>query len=44
VRRHRCDQPISEQSWGRKTMLRLPGGAELGLYEPHHPSPDASLP
>ena len=30
--------PISEQSWGRLSYLRLPGGGELGLYEPKHPS------
>lgn len=28
---------ISDQRWGRVTTLRLPGGAELGLYEPRHP-------
>ena len=30
--------PISEQSWGRLSYLRVPGGGELGLYEPKHPS------
>jgi hypothetical protein len=28
---------ISEQRWGRLTHFRLPGGSEVGLYEPHHP-------
>ena len=31
--------PITERGWGRLTFLRLPGGGELGLYEPHHPRP-----
>ena len=29
--------PVSEQRWGRLTSLPLPGGAQLGLYEPRHP-------
>jgi predicted enzyme related to lactoylglutathione lyase len=32
-------RPISEERWGLVTAIRLPGGAELGLYEPRHPSP-----
>jgi uncharacterized glyoxalase superfamily protein PhnB len=28
---------VSEQRWGRVTGIRLPGGGELGLYEPRHP-------
>lgn len=32
-------QPISDEGWGLLTALRLPGGGELGLYEPRHPSP-----
>jgi predicted enzyme related to lactoylglutathione lyase len=28
---------ISEQRWGRLTHIVLPGGGELGLYEPRHP-------
>lgn len=31
-------QPISDEGWGLLTSLRLPGGAELGLYEPRHPT------
>lgn len=34
---------VQELRWGRLTSLRLPGGGELGLYEPLHPtaaSPD----
>jgi len=28
---------VSEERWGRLTRLRLPGGGEVGLYEPRHP-------
>jgi catechol 2,3-dioxygenase-like lactoylglutathione lyase family enzyme len=31
-------RPVSDQGWGRVTALRLPGGGELGLYEPRHPT------
>ena len=30
---------ISEQRWGLLTRFRLPGGGEVGLYEPRHPRP-----
>jgi catechol 2,3-dioxygenase-like lactoylglutathione lyase family enzyme len=30
---------VSDQGWGLLTAIRLPGGGELGLYEPRHPSP-----
>jgi len=30
--------PVSEERWGRLTSIRLPGGGELGLYEPRHPT------
>jgi predicted enzyme related to lactoylglutathione lyase len=29
-------QPITEERWGRLTRFRLPGGSELGMYEPRH--------
>src|SRR3954447_1630127 len=29
---------ISDEGWGRLTAIKLPGGGELGLYEPRHPS------
>ncbi len=29
--------PVSDQGWGLLTSIRLPGGGELGLYEPRHP-------
>lgn len=28
---------VSEERWGRRTTIRLPSGADLALYEPHHP-------
>ena len=28
---------VSEERWGRLTSFRLPGGGEVGLYEPLHP-------
>lgn len=30
-------QEITEERWGRVTRLRLPGGSEVGMYEPRHP-------
>ena len=30
-------QDISEERWGRVTRFRLPGGGEVGMYEPRHP-------
>ena len=29
--------PITDEGWGLLTKLRLPGGGDLGLYEPRHP-------
>jgi len=31
--------PVSDQGFGLLTSLELPGGGELGLYEPRHPLP-----
>lgn len=31
-------QPMSEQRWGTVTAIRIPGGAELGLYPAKHPT------
>jgi catechol 2,3-dioxygenase-like lactoylglutathione lyase family enzyme len=31
-------RPVSDQGWGRVTAIALPGGGELGLYEPRHPT------
>ena len=30
-------RPVADQGWGRVTAIRLPGGSELGLYQPRHP-------
>jgi hypothetical protein len=30
--------PVSDRGWGLITTLTLPGGTELGLYEPRHPT------
>jgi len=31
--------PVRDAGWGLLTAIALPGGGELGLYEPRHPSP-----
>jgi hypothetical protein len=31
--------PIEDQGWGLVTRLRLPGGSEVGLYQPRHERP-----
>jgi len=33
-----CPDP-QEASWGSMTRIQLPGGGEVGLYQPKHPSP-----
>lgn len=30
-------QDVSEERWGRLTHFTLPGGGEVGMYEPRHP-------
>jgi catechol 2,3-dioxygenase-like lactoylglutathione lyase family enzyme len=32
-------RPVSDEGFGLVTAIRLPGGGELGLYEPRHPTP-----
>ena len=32
-------RPVSDEGFGLRTSLRVPGGGELGLYEPRHPLP-----
>jgi catechol 2,3-dioxygenase-like lactoylglutathione lyase family enzyme len=32
-------RPVSDEGFGLVTALRIPGGGELGLYEPRHPTP-----
>jgi catechol 2,3-dioxygenase-like lactoylglutathione lyase family enzyme len=34
-------RPITDEGFGLVTGIRLPGGGELPLYEPRHPSPPA---
>ena len=29
---------ISEERWGLRTTIGLPGGGEIGLYQPTHPT------
>ena len=31
--------PVADQGWGLLTSIEIPGGIELGLYEPKHPTP-----
>lgn len=31
--------PVEDVGWGRLTAIKVPGGDELGLYEPRHASP-----
>ncbi|HWZ59705.1 MAG TPA: hypothetical protein VNW46_12080 [Gemmatimonadaceae bacterium] len=30
--------PVQEPRWGSTTKMRLPGGGEVGLYQPKHPT------
>jgi hypothetical protein len=30
---------VTDEGWGLVTAIALPGGGELGLYEPRHPTP-----
>jgi catechol 2,3-dioxygenase-like lactoylglutathione lyase family enzyme len=32
-----CSQ-VHQERWGAITTIRLPGGGELGLYQPKHPT------
>jgi uncharacterized glyoxalase superfamily protein PhnB len=32
-------RPITETDWGRMTAFQVPGGDELAIYEPTHPTP-----
>ncbi|MFO0840745.1 MAG: extradiol dioxygenase [Phycisphaerae bacterium] len=31
--------PVSDQGWGLLTSIRVPGGGEMGLYQPRHARP-----
>jgi len=32
-------QPVKDVGWGLVSAMKLPGGSELNLYQPRHPSP-----
>jgi predicted enzyme related to lactoylglutathione lyase len=32
-------RPVDNEGWGLLTAIEIPGGGELGLYEPRHPLP-----
>ena len=32
-------RPVTDAGWGLVTSLHLPGGDEIGLYQPKHPLP-----
>lgn len=32
-------RPVTDEGFGLATAIRLPGGGELGLYQPKHASP-----
>jgi catechol 2,3-dioxygenase-like lactoylglutathione lyase family enzyme len=32
-------RPVSDEGFGLMTAIEVPGGGELGLYEPRHPTP-----
>jgi catechol 2,3-dioxygenase-like lactoylglutathione lyase family enzyme len=34
--------PVHEERWGRVTLMTIPGGSELSIYQPSHPRPTAS--
>jgi catechol 2,3-dioxygenase-like lactoylglutathione lyase family enzyme len=34
-------RPVRDEGYGLLTSIGLPGGGELGLYEPRHPLPHA---
>jgi predicted enzyme related to lactoylglutathione lyase len=32
-------RPVEDEGWGLLTAIEIPGGVELGLYQPRHPLP-----
>jgi predicted enzyme related to lactoylglutathione lyase len=34
----RFTQAVKDQGWGLLTAFEVPGGGEIGLYEPRHPT------
>ena len=37
--KHVTVSEVREQRWGKLATLTLPGGGNVGIYEPKHPSP-----
>jgi catechol 2,3-dioxygenase-like lactoylglutathione lyase family enzyme len=35
--------PVEDEEWGRSIRFRIPGGGEMGVYEPKHASPLAEF-
>lgn len=35
--------PITDEDYGLMTRFKIPGGGEIGLYQPKHPSPLAEF-
>jgi catechol 2,3-dioxygenase-like lactoylglutathione lyase family enzyme len=33
---------VQDEGWGLLTQVTLPGGGQLGVYQPRHPRPEAS--
>ena len=33
--------PLQDEGWGLLTLVALPGGGKLGIYEPRHARPPA---
>jgi hypothetical protein len=31
--------PIQDQRWGRVSLMTIPGGAQIAIYQPSHPRP-----
>jgi hypothetical protein len=36
--------PVQQRGWGALTMVTLPGGGKLGIYQPKHPRPKQHAP
>jgi predicted enzyme related to lactoylglutathione lyase len=37
-------RPFGDERWGRVTRITLPGGGQIGLYQPKHPLAHAKTP
>lgn len=37
-------EAVRDMGWGRLTQVRLPGGGQLGVYEPRHARPEPMRP